>query len=194
MNFTRSLDSLPVLPRCEEMDSKHTGGEFVRERDIARVLLGTTGVLPVEGLPAEDLDCFAGRADVRIPSNGPERGAPATETSVRPSPAIHPVFVPLVEESRRAQAPVVTDVVDLEAAYGISRGKTSDLWWIFGVAVAMAALLFSGAVYDAIPRGPESSAPLWRPVHRMAPAAVAGEDGGIPADSLASTGTPSSVR
>lgn len=192
MNFTRALDSLPLLPRCEETDTtSRMGGEFVRDRDVTRVLLGTTGALPVEGLPAEDLDCFAGRADVRIPASDL---VSRTDVSDPWEAGIHPAFVPLVEESRRAQAPVVTEGLDLEAAYGISRGKTSDLWWILGVAIAMAALLLSGAVYDAIPRAQETSAPLMHPVNRVAPAAVAGEDGAIPTGSLASTAKTSSVR
>lgn len=190
MNFTRALDSLPVLPRCEEADgSPRAGGEFVRERDIARVLLGTTGALPVEGLPAEDFDCFAGRADVRLPEI--VKASPSPDSA--PVTGIHPAFVPLVEEARRAQAPAVAEVSDMEAAYGIARGKTSDLWWMMGVGVAVAALLFSGALFDAIPSRGVDSGPLFHPAGTT-PASLVEEGGELSPDSLASTRGASSLR
>ncbi len=165
MNFSQVLAPLPALPRCEESDGESLAiaGEFVSEQDVARVLLGTTGALPVEGLPVEDFDCFAGRADVRVPASvfipvSEEEPAPARQ------PKIHPAFVPLVEEARRAAPPQPAGVTDMEAEYGISRGKASDLWWMMGVGVAVAALLFSGALFDFAGSRDAAAGPMIRPM------------------------------
>ncbi len=178
MNFSQVLAPLPVLPHCEESDGevRMAPGEFVSEQDVTRVLLGTNGALPVEGLPAEDLDCFAGRADVRVP---PSVFVPVNEEDPAPPcrPKIHPAFAPLLEESRRAAPPQPAEVTDMEAAYGVSRGKASDLWWMMGVGVAVAALLFSGALFDFVgsrnaAAGPRIRPMTAQPVHVAEPAAA----------------------
>lgn len=192
MNFSQILVPLPVLPHSEEsgVEARAAFGEFVSEQDVTRVLLGTTGHLPVEGLPAEDFG-FAGRADVRVPATV---FVPVVEdeSALSRQPRIHPAFAPLVEDARRRAAPPQpAEVLDLESAYGVSRGKASDLWWMMGVGVAVAALLFSGALFDFSDSREISEGPAIRSA--TAPSAHVEEEAG-PAPSLASARRSEEVR
>ena len=63
-----TLAPLPVSPRGENPAEYPVPFEdFVSPGDVRSVLLGGRAELPVECLPAEDFDSFAGRADVRYP-------------------------------------------------------------------------------------------------------------------------------
>jgi hypothetical protein len=151
-----SLSPLPVMPRGNEpADSTRPDIEdFVTAVDVRKVLLGTAGELPVEGLSAEDFDSFAGRADVPHPARSPFASGRQVELrvpdlAVEPT-TIHPAFDVLPPSSRRAAPPKVAPTLDCESNFG--RGRTGERWWVLGMGVAAAAILMSGTLVDFISR------------------------------------------
>ncbi|WP_193213516.1 hypothetical protein [Luteolibacter marinus] len=149
-----NLKPLPVEPRgAEAAGSRQViPDDFVSAVDVRKVLLGACDDLPVEGLPANDFDSFAGRADVPYPG----RAVPAPRVEPGELPAaeaarvIHPAFEVLVPEPRRAAPPRARKVVDCEANFG--RARLSDAWWVLGMGAATAAILFSGTLVDFVAR------------------------------------------
>ena len=128
--------------------------DFVRVGDVRKVLLGDESELPVEGLPAEDFESFAGRSDVASPSVSRwvatrDMRLEVPDLVIEP-PAIHPAFEILALAVRRAAPPRSRIVEDCEATYG--RAKLSDRWWVMGMGLAAAAILFSGTAVDFISR------------------------------------------
>lgn len=123
-------------------------------RDVQKVLLGGAGEMPVEWLPAEEFESFAGRSDVGLPPVS-RRSADyglAVEVPDLASgqPVVHPAFEVLPPTVRRAKPPRAPAVEDCEATYG--RAKMTDRWWVIGMGLAAAAILFSGAAVDFISR------------------------------------------
>lgn len=147
-----NLSPLPVTP-CEAATAGN-GAEciedFVRAGDVRKVLLGEP---PAEGLSAVDLDSFAGRSDVSWPSSA--RRAVVSETPLVvpvlvPEPRlVHPAFEAL-PPVRRAAPPLARSVGECEASFGSP--KISDRWWVIGMGISAAAILFSGAAVDFISR------------------------------------------
>jgi len=146
-----NLSPLPVLPR----DGVRGGAgdevfdDFVRAVDVRKVLLGGGGEAPVEGISSVDLDSFAGRADVSCPSVARWADSPQVMLSERESRRVHPAFETLAP-IRRATPPVPRELMDCEASFG--GVKLSDRWWVIGMGLAAAAILFSGAAVDYISR------------------------------------------
>ncbi|MDB6080613.1 MAG: hypothetical protein JWO82_4360 [Akkermansiaceae bacterium] len=168
MILPQNLTPLPLGPRSEDspQPAAWDGEDFVLSNDIHRLLLGATGGLPVECLPAEDFDSFAGRSDVVIPRTAATSSllpspAPAL-SSTRISPfialagsrplaaaparmtALHPAFETLTA-ARRAAPPRI--VMDVEKDYGKS-ARGGDRWWMLGVALAVGAITLSGTFVD----------------------------------------------
>lgn len=110
--------------------------------------------MPVEGLPAEDFESFAGRSDVVFHSASRQaagREVPVVVPELKSEPpVIHPAFEALPQNVRRATPPRARVMEDCEATYG--RAKMSDRWWVIGMGLAAAAILFSGAAVDFISR------------------------------------------
>ena len=110
--------------------------------------------MPVEGLPAEDFESFAGRSDVVFPSASrltKVRDVPVLAPDLKFEQAgIHPAFEVLPPSFRRATPPRARVAEDCEATYG--RAKMTDRWWVIGMGFAAAAILFSGAAVDFISR------------------------------------------
>lgn len=156
MIIPENLAPLPVSPRGDDPAGSAHGvmEDFVTAGDVRKVLLGTAGELPVEGLSADDFDSFAGRADVPYPS----RSSPSADRSVElrvPDLAlepqvIHPAFEVLPPTTRRAAPPRAAAAVDREATFG--RKRMTDRWWVIGMGVAASAILFSGTFVDFISR------------------------------------------
>jgi hypothetical protein len=149
MIIPQNLAPFPLGPRDEDMPrSPYADGEdFVLKHDIYRVLLGASGGLPVEGLPAEDLDSFAGRGDVKITRTSPfiDVAGPQPVAAAPASPmALNPVFGDLAA-SRRAAPPRI--VMDVERDFGTPQ-RGADRWWMLGVAVAVAAVTLCGTFVD----------------------------------------------
>ena len=151
-----NLSPLPVLPKGEDPANPPAAFEdFVLAGDVRNVLLGGRAELQVECLPSEDFDSFAGRADVPYP-----RSAAFSRTAAEPElripdmvlepRTIHPAFDVLPPFSRRAAPPRNEGAVDCEATFGGSR--LTDRWWIIGMGIAAAAVLFSGTLVDFISR------------------------------------------
>ena len=111
--------------------------------------------MPVEGLPAEDFESFAGRSDVVWPSvsrqtSGHDVLVAFPDLKVEP-PLIHPAFEVLPPGVvRRAAPPRARLAEDCEATFG--RAKVTDRWWVIGMGLAAAAILFSGTAVDFISR------------------------------------------
>ena len=152
-----TLAPLPVSPRGENPAEYPVPFEdFVSPGDVRSVLLGGRAELPVECLPAEDFDSFAGRADVPYPSAAPFQTKSARNQELRlPDMAleprtIHPAFDVIPPNSRRAVPPRAFGAVDCEASFGSSR--LTDRWWVIGMGLAAAAVLFSGTLVDFISR------------------------------------------
>lgn len=147
-----TLRPLPVFPTGDELAVSTSFDDFVAAGDVRKVLLGA-GELPVEGLPAEDFDCFAGRADIPFPSRGGVGRADPAELRVPDllveAPVVHPAFE-VLPPSRRAAPPKLRQAVDCEASYG--RSKVSERWWVLGMGLAACAVLFSGTLVDFITR------------------------------------------
>lgn len=152
------LTPLPVSPRGDDPSgSSHVAFEdFVSAGDVRKVLLGAHGELPVECFPADDFDSFAGRADLHFPPGSPFRSKSGRQTELRvPDLAlepqvIHPAFEVLPPSARRAAPPKAAAAVDCEASFGNSR--LADRWWVIGMGLAAAAVLFSGTLVDFISR------------------------------------------
>lgn len=147
-----NLAPLPVSPRGDDAAGRGHGAadDFVSAAAIRGVLLGTRDEMPVEGLPAEDFDSFAGRADVPYP---PRIAAPARREPpgrVAEPVVIHPAFEVLKPVPRRAAPPKPRELADCEASFG--RSRFSDRWWVLGMGAAAAAILFSGTLVDAVSR------------------------------------------
>lgn len=110
--------------------------------------------MPVESLPAEDFESFAGRSDVVFPPVSRQtavRDVPVAAPELKfEQPAIHPAFEVLPPTVRRAAPPRLRVDEDCEATYG--RAKMTDRWWVIGMGLAAAAILFSGAAVDFISR------------------------------------------
>jgi hypothetical protein len=149
------LAPLPVAPRGDETAAGGTVPfeDFVRAGDIRKVLLGWAGELPVEGLSSDDFDSFAGRSDVSCPSasrwTAPVEARLAVPDLALEPQVIHPAFE-LLPPTRRATPPRSRGVEDCEATFG--RSKPTDRWWVLGMGLAAAAILFSGATVDFISR------------------------------------------
>lgn len=155
-----SLSPLPVIPRGDEPPgiARVDFEDFVTAVDVRKVLLGTSGDLPVEGLSADDFDSFAGRADTPHParSRSPFASGPHTELQVPDlefEPLIvHPAFEVLPPSARRAAPPkVTTTTLDCESSFGRGRSR-SERWWVIGMGLAAAAILMSGTLVDFISR------------------------------------------
>jgi hypothetical protein len=151
-----NLSPLPVCPKGDDPANPPVHFEdFVSAGDVRNVLLGGRAGLPVECLPAEDFDSFAGRADVPFPRSSPfsrterEAGLRVPDMALEPR-TIHPAFEVLPPSSRRATPPRSEGAVDCEATFGNS--LLADRWWIVGMGIAAAAVLFSGALVDFISR------------------------------------------
>lgn len=153
-----NLSPLPVCPAADDAANPPVLFEdFVSAGDVRNVLLGGRAELPVECLPAEDFDSFAGRADVPYPRSAPfsRTGAGAGAELRVPDMAleprtIHPAFDVLPPSSRRAAPPRSQGAVDCESSFG--GGRLTDRWWIIGMGIAAAAVLFSGTFVDFISR------------------------------------------
>jgi hypothetical protein len=165
-----NLAPLPVSPRVGEAagDIAVSFDDFVRPCDIRGVLLGSTPELPVEGLSADDFDSFAGRADIGMPPRSrwrdPSNSRLAVPDLALEPQVIHPAFEAL-PPVRRAAPPRARGAVDCEATFG--RSKLSDRWWVIGMGLAAAAILFSGTAVDfisreAVRRSRATEAPLSR--------------------------------
>jgi len=159
MILPESLSPLPVIPRGDEPpgDPRADFEDFVTAVDVRKVLLGTSGDLPVEGLSADDFDSFAGRADTPHPArsgspfaSGRPTGLHVPDMQVEP-PVIHPAFEVLPPSARRAAQPKVTTTLDCESAFGNGRSR-SERWWVIGMGLAAAAILMSGTLVDFISR------------------------------------------
>lgn len=175
------LAPLPVSPRGDEPAGSHVACEdFVSPGDVRNVLLGGRAGLPVECLPADDFDSFAGRADVPFPGRSPFRsktppdaGLPMPDLALE-TPTIHPAFEVLPPSARRAAPPrAQAAAVDCEASFGSPR--LADRWWVIGMGLAAAAVLFSGTLVDfisreAVRRSLPAAPALPGVVHRPAPA------------------------
>lgn len=161
MILPQNLTPLPLGPRSEDspQPAAWDGEDFVLSNDIHRVLLGATGGLPVECLPAEDFDSFAGRSDVILPRLATQtsvlvtpRQSPFTAlidsrpvaASPAPLSAMHPVFENLTP-ARRAAPPRI--VMDVERDFG-KANRLGDRWWMLGVALAVGAITLSGTFVD----------------------------------------------
>ena len=149
------LTPFPVTSRGDDAaaDSRDQLEDFVRAGDVRRVLLGGAAEMPVEGLPADDFDSFAGRSDIPFPASDRAAGKPAAGMvmpglSLDP-PVIHPAFGRL-SPVRRAAPPRPRGALDGEANFG--RTRLTDRWWVMGMGLAAAAILFSGAAVDFISR------------------------------------------
>jgi len=144
MFLPSDLAPLPVSPRGESSagDSAGPYEDFVRAGDVRKLLLGEISRTPLEGLSAVDFDSFAGCSDgfCPVPARSVEPPAPRE---------LHPAF----RESpplRRATPPVVRLADDGEAGFG--RAGRLGHWWVLGMGLAAAAVLFSGAAVDFISR------------------------------------------
>ncbi len=151
MFLPTNLSPLPVLPRdgVQAGSSDEAFDDFVRAGDVRKVLLGAGGDAPVEGISSVDLDSFAGRADVPCPSAARWADTPPVTLSVPEPLLVHPAFE-ILPPQRRAAPPVPRVVMDCEASFG--GVKLSDRWWVIGMGLAAAAILFSGAAVDYISR------------------------------------------
>jgi len=152
-----NLSPLPVSPRGDDpADSPVFFEDFVTAGDVRNVLLGGRAELPVECLPADDFDSFAGRADVPFPQGSPFRSKSNREPELRVPDmlleprTIHPAFDVIPPGARRAAPPRAQGAVDCEASFGNSR--LTDRWWVIGMGLAAAAVLFSGTLVDFISR------------------------------------------
>lgn len=155
MFLPANLAPLPVSPRGDGAAGVSTVPfeDFVSLGDVRQVLLGGACELPVEGLPAEDFESFAGRSDVVCPSAcrwTRIRDVSTVADSGFEPPVIHPAFEVLPPYLRRATPPGARVAEDCEAAYG--RAKMTDRWWVIGMGLAAAAILFSGTAVDFISR------------------------------------------
>ncbi|MEK7948964.1 hypothetical protein [Luteolibacter soli] len=161
MNLPDNLSPLPVIPRGEDPAGSARADieDFVTAIDVRKVLLGTAGELPVEGLSADDFDSFAGRADVPHPqparspfASGRQTGLHVPDLEIE-SPPVHPAFEVLPPSSRRAAPPKVSAALDCESAFGSPRGgRNGERWWVIGMGLAAAAILMSGTLVDFISR------------------------------------------
>lgn len=153
MTLPDTLRPLPAIPVGDGPTIPVPFEDFVAVTEVRRVLLGA-GELPVEGLPAEDFDCFAGRADIPFPSRTAQNiGGPAelrVPDMALETPVVHPAFEVLPPSARRAAPPKLRQPVDCEASYG--RAKVSERWWVIGMAFAACTVLFSGTLVDFITR------------------------------------------
>jgi hypothetical protein len=156
MILPENLSPLPVPPRGEEPGAppRVEIEDFVSAVEVRKVLLGTAGELPVEGLPADDFDSFAGRADVPHPARSPFATRRQVELrvpdlAVEPQ-TIHPAFEVIPPAARRAAPPKVAPTLDCEAGFG--RGRLGERWWVVGMGLAAAAILMSGTLVDFISR------------------------------------------
>ena len=153
MTLPDTLRPLPVIPTGDDPTIPVPFEDFVTVTDLRKVILGA-GDLPVEGLPAEDFDCFAGRADIPFPSRTAPRSVDPVELRVPDmaveTPVIHPAFEILPPAARRAAPPKLELPMDCEASYG--RSKVSERWWVIGMAFAACTVLFSGTLVDFITR------------------------------------------
>jgi len=155
-----TLAPLPVTPNGDERTGNQPFqfDDFVCAGDVRKVILGTVGELPVEGLPADDFDSFAGRADVPLPprssfsgnSNGRVVELQLPDLVVEQQ-VLHPAFTVLPPEARRAAPPLAKKAVDCEASYG-RRSRMGERWWVIGMGLAACAVLFSGTLVDFISR------------------------------------------
>jgi hypothetical protein len=151
-----NLSPLPVCPKGDDPESPPVPFEdFVSAGDVRNVLLGGRAGLQVECLPADDFDSFAGRADVPYPrtaafsQTGREPELRIPDMALEPR-TIHPAFDVLPPSTRRVTPPRSERAVDCEASFGNSR--LTDRWWIIGMGIAAAAVLFSGTLVDFISR------------------------------------------
>lgn len=155
MILPEHLAPLPVSPHGDDAAGTVMLEDFVTAVDVRKVLLGTAGELPVEGLAADDFDSFAGRADVAHLSSrspfaaGSAKGLLVPDLAVEPL-AIHPAFEVLPPKIRRAAPPRVAPPVDCEAGFG--RSRKGDRWWVIGMGFAAAAILLSGTLVDFVSR------------------------------------------
>jgi hypothetical protein len=153
MTLPDSLRPLPVIPAGDGPTIQVPFEDFVAVGEVRRVLLGS-GELPVEGLPAEDFDCFAGRADIPFPSRTASGPADSAELRIPEmaleTPLVHPAFEVLPPSARRAAPPRLRQPADCEASYG--RARVSERWWVIGMAFAACTVLFSGTLVDFITR------------------------------------------
>lgn len=158
MIIPNNLTPLPVGPRGEESaDVPASYEDFVTAGDVRNVLLGGRAELPVECLPADDFDSFAGRADVPLPPGSPFHSRLRQEPQELRVPdmlleprTIHPAFDVIPPSTRRATPPRAQGAVDCEASFGSPR--LTDRWWVIGMGLAAAAVLFSGTLVDFISR------------------------------------------
>lgn len=156
MILPADLAPLPVRPRGEEAAgvSAVPFEDFVSLRDVQKVLLGGTDEMPVECLAAEDFESFAGRSDVGFPLVSRRTGDHDIPVAVPDltigQPVLHPAFEVLPSTVRRATPPRAPVAEDCEATYG--RARMTDRWWVIGMGLAAAAILFSGAAVDFISR------------------------------------------
>jgi hypothetical protein len=153
MTLPDTLRPFPVIPPGDGSTIQVPFEDFVAVTEVRKVLLGA-GELPVEGLPAEDFDCFAGRADIPFPSRTAAALAGSAELRIPDmaleTPVVHPAFEVLPPPGRRAGPPKLRQPVDCEASYG--RAKVSERWWVIGMAFAACTVLFSGTLVDFITR------------------------------------------
>lgn len=174
-----NLAPLPVTSRGEIGAGEE---DFVLPGDVRRVLLGEVSLASGAG---GGRAAFAGG-----PGCGTEQRSPrAAEDAALPAfegEGIHPAFEPL-PASRRAEPPRLA--VDRESDFG--RPGFGERWWVFGMGLAAAAMLFSGVVVDFVSREAERRGRFALPQAPPVPVLPSGErvpeTGENPPESFAAT-------
>lgn len=141
-----NLTPLPIAPRGDEVELACE--DFVNPGEVRRLLLGGVSPTASDGLSSVDLDSFAGRGDLFFADDRAtrmERGA--VSDSAFEGRGVHPAFE-RSSPTRRAAPPRVP--ADREEGFG--RQAIGDRWWVMGMGLAAAAVLFSGTAVDFISR------------------------------------------
>lgn len=160
-----NLAPLPVVPRGE--DAELECEDFVNPGEVRRLLLGSVSSVVNDDRSSVDSGPFAGRGDA-ILIEAPSRLAfEAGAEGGFEGRGLHPAFERL-PQTRRAAPPRVP--VDREEGFG--RSGLGDRWWVIGMGLAAAAVLFSGTAVDFISReAVRRSQAATPPVRQVAPPA-----------------------
>jgi len=154
-------DTLAPLPVTSPGEIAAGEEDFVLPGDVRRVLLGEVSSAPVAG---RWVGGSASPVKRDLPRTTEDAALPAFEGQ-----GIHPAFE-RPPTSRRAAPPRVA--ADPEDDFG--RSPCGDRWWVFGMGLAAAALLFSGVVVDFISREAVRRCQFALPLPPSPPAAPAG--------------------
>jgi hypothetical protein len=135
-----SIAPFPVSPVSDAAPVTTSEEDFVSPQAVRKVLLGTLGELPVEGLPAVEFVGFAARVPVpeRMEKPGEELSEPFYYEDQPLS--VHPAFVdvPDLALPRRARAPLLQSNWE-ESLTPVSRA--TDLWWMFALLLTLSSVL-----------------------------------------------------